>query len=245
MTKIIVIGTSHFKPEFNSIETLLKKKGYDCRNHAVSAIGIDTYFSRIIGILNKYKNEKLHFVIELPCDGRYHEFYRDENKFSYEKYDMWSTDFWPAYKDDVLLDGGKYTHYMAYYSRTQIFKAPEGVKQSWVDSLYKVKVMSDSQIESEEILAKSIMIDGYLKNMGHKVSWISVNADVPWDSDVLNENFCKMNWIVKKPLHHIFSERVGLDYKKVKVIKNHFPDGSHLEKSRMEMLINEFVVPHL
>jgi hypothetical protein len=218
MTYSVLLGTSHFTKQFNKQSSL-----YFRHNLSLNGYGIDTYFLRIARFVSRHKQSKWTWLIEIPCPGRYHEWI-NEDKYEY---------------GDFTKKEFEVNDYSYFYSKTQnmnnwlaIEKQTASIKKKIVGgmnavrTLSKVKVFSNERLEFDDIITKCLIIDGYLKNQGHTVNWVSVNS---------MRDLCHYSYLKKltKPMHlvlkytlrdYICNKHNEKDYKTFTI------DGSHFKE---------------
>lgn len=239
ISRIITLGTSHTVPYHNSeLDKVLSTIGIKVTNYGVSGLGIDTYFSRVLTATEKYKDEKLLFIIEIPSIGRYHEY---PHKGYKRPWRMITEEFW----NNSLEKGHYKEHYtknIAYYSKTQILERA-GLSKIEQKTLQRIKVFSNDKQEHEELLAKAISINGLIKNLGHIPLWFSFNnftVNDPVAQQLMDSS--KMNLINEHPVVYYICKKYADTETNLKQNPDIFPDGAHLnEKDWQEIAINIFL----
>ena len=213
MKKIVILGTSHSTIRYSpSLTTALQTVG-EVENLAAYGHGIDTYFPRVMS----HVGWQAIFIIEAPHHTRYTEFM---NEGAYVKGSYSTPEFWTS---------KQYMKHLAFYSKTVLLEAndyDEALRSSRQDlkALQRVKLLANQQLELEDNIIKCCMLDGFLKNRGHKVLWWTAN------NKLLHTYNYPFNLILDKPLFDNFED------------KKLFSDGYHLDDQHFQPYVeNHFL----
>jgi len=246
--KIVLLGTSHTLPEFNSIQTEVTENfDIEFDNHAVSSLGIDSYFLRMQMIFENNKEKKLLLLAEIPCGGRYHEFYHNNDK-DYSKWSMLKKEFWGIHGEYCTLKHGKYPNYITYFNVAKLFNAKHTlVDSSITKALLKLKTLSDRRMEDENSVAQILALNAFAKNTGNEIIWFSFNNHLIKEKQV-KKDFEKysVNLVTKIVLEECLCEKYGYnDVIEMKKNSEIYPDGSHITRQDWKFLANKFFIPLL
>lgn len=241
--KVVSIGTSHTLPKFNPMQSIFSEKyNIDFENHAVSSLGIDSYFSRMHMILENNPGKKLFFIAEIPCGGRYQEFYHNNNK-EYNKWETQNKDFWGIHGEYCTLEGGTYPNFITYFNVSKLFNDKKTlVDKTTTKALLKVKTLSDRRMEDENIISQVLALNGFAKSQGHKISWFSFNNHMIEELEV-KQYFINygVDLVTKYVLEDVICEKYNYsDTIEIKKNKDIYPDGSHLTRQDWKFLIEKF-----
>lgn len=245
--KFILLGTSHTLPEFNSMQTVFKENfNIPFDNYAVSSLGIDTYFSRMHTIFENNKNKKLSFIAEIPCPGRYFEFYHNNN-LQYKEWQMQKKEFWGIHGETSTVRPGDYGLYMTYYNVAKLFNDNKTlIDKASTRALLKVKTMSDKRMEDEHILSQVLALNSFAKHLGHDINWFSFNNHIIKEAKV-KEDFetYDVNLITSDVLEDSICKKYGInDTVEIKKNKEIYPDGSHLTRMDWKFLAEKYFVKY-
>jgi hypothetical protein len=178
--KIVLHGTSHTVPEFNPFSELVAER-YEVGscNYGVVALGIESYFPRIHGIINKHQNENILILAEIPKLGRYQEYKRKEDI----KYKSWSmVDNFPNFWNYKLFNV-----FIEYYNISKLDSGMTNWDRRIEKSLLKLKIDSIRTLEEEDLISKIIALNALITSKNHKVLWFSFDNYLVKDRRVQNE----------------------------------------------------------
>lgn len=224
MSISVLIGTSHFTRKYNPQAHLYFK-----HNISISGYGIDTYFLRIAKFISRHKQSKYTWLIEIPCNGRYHEWINEDNyrngDFVKKEFDLKDYSFFYSKTQDM-------GNWLAIDDQLRSGKKKVIGGANAIRTLSKVKVFSNERLEFDDILCKCSIIDGYLKNQGHVVNWVSVNGfrnvfDYPYFKKLTKP----MSFVLKDDLRNYICKKHGLEHHASLCM-----DGSHFTEETWKEL---------
>lgn len=231
---LVLHGTSHTVPEFNPFcELVAERYGVESYNYGVVALGIESYFSRIHGIINKHQNENILILAEIPKLGRYQEYKRKKDI----KYKSWSmVDNFPKFWDYRLFNC-----FIEYYNISKLDAGMTTWDRVIEKSLMKLKVNSIRTLEEEDLISKIVALNAFIKSKNHKVLWFSFDNYLIKDKRVKYE--FKMH-DVELITHYVLDNRIRrlYNYNDDSIYKNKklYVDGFHASPMVWETLIENY-----
>jgi len=244
--RVILFGTSHTVPRWNTMGTFVTDN-YDVEfsNYGIYALGIESYFSRMHGIMNKHKKEKCLIFAEIPTIGRYQDYYR-KNLLEYKEWDM--VDGLPGFWSDQSIlgteDRGVWEKYICYYGISKLWNGEDlEIDKKTIKSILRVKTMSDRRMEAEEQISKLLAINALIKMFGHQVIWFSVDNNIIYETRVQREfSLHNFKTIGNFTLDHKVCELYNFKPDDENIRKNVFiyPDGYHLHQKVWTKLIKKY-----
>jgi len=242
--RVILLGTSHGMPRFNSLESvILEKYKIKFSNYSVYSIGIDSYFTRLHGAINKHFAERCLYLCEMPSHGRYQYFLHDESI----KYKPWHMidglqgDFWPEFQEEIATSLGSWADYI--YHAGPLKMALDSTKKS----LAKIHLECDIDMEREDIVSKMITLDGFIKSKKQSILWFSVDNPIIYNKRAKKE-FKKHSFriITNKTLKDLANNLYGYEnLYEAREDKTIYPDGHHFSREISREINKKYIMPYL
>lgn len=232
---LVAIGTSHTRETFNPIKDLVNERynvnGY---NYGVVSLGIDSYFTRIHGILKKHKNKKCLIIAEIPSLGRFQEYVYKNNL----EYKPWSI------IDDIDIFWGNYdkwTLFIEYYNISKLYSGLTNWKRSIEKALLRVKTNNHTNLYEEDLISKIIALDALMSVNNHKVLWFSFDNYLVLQNRVKEEfNQHNVNLLSDCVLDQQIKKIYGYNDNSIYENKNIYVDGFHASKEVWKVLIETY-----
>ena len=237
-------------------EALSKKLGYiNHFNRGVSGLGISTYASRVLGIVDDIKPNFI--LLEIPCSGRYDIAFQSP---SYKHRD--------AYSDKHWENNDHFLNYLYHYSygdtgmdpkEFEKFHRLDLVKQNQLSSklikeMTKLNMYKSEKYETDLIFTQVIMISSYLKNNNIDHAWFNfdfANDPIGIEHEERNKSEFDKSLFRRYNIKCV-NEMIGYEPLIQHVVKNYEPDpevgfladGIHLNSKYWLALINDVFVPY-
>lgn len=260
---ILAIGTSHTADRNGDVpyyanpdngdqtwpEYLGEQIGQQVINLGISAIGIDTYFARIISALEAYP-ETQTMLVEIPSP---HRFEFPLNNKIYNWGDFIDIDYWynspgAPYYDTLIRYGG---------GDVQMLKKKELLSKMWkftkpndnaeiklklndIITMIQSLLKMNNKYISDQVLVKINFIDGYLKQKNIRpIFWTMDQINIKAYENrrpVLLDNLELMNKMSMTELAYLKGWRQDN--------KESYADGAHLNSDKWRKMVDKYFVPY-
>jgi len=249
MDRFILMGTSHCTTKWNPMRTEFEKV-FDkpFANRAVSALSMESYFPRVLAIMDEFPNEKLYFIMEYPTSGRYENYVYNRSK-EYQQYSILKHTFWPKQNEDGTYESvGNYQDHIFYYNANKLFNSDKFtvISDKFKKMLLRWVVWYEKTIIDELLATDAMFINTFIKHQGHEVVWFNTNSIWPLKPEIIeyNERY-GLEYITRTNLFVFFANKKHrTDLRSLKLRPEIFPDGTHLNKEDWRSTIHKYFIPY-